>query len=178
MFGEASGNAKQRGSIAFNENLHKMLMVIVFLSDEMKELKEIAEAKFYDPLIMFGNHPMEMESNILEREKDNRDRENDFRSIPSGEREKMVGKILPLLQELSNFIDRCYAVVVNVVQQLSSLMNNNNKEGKSLYMAGQAVATSSGSTIRPFFILFQGLGDILTVLITFDLIIRQVSLIF
>ena len=38
--------------------------------------------------------------------------------------EKMIGKFLPLLQDLSNFVDRCYTVATNMVQQLSSLLKD------------------------------------------------------
>lgn len=42
-----------------NESLRKMLVVLVFLCDEIHELKEIAEEKFFAPLIMFGRSPVE-----------------------------------------------------------------------------------------------------------------------
>ena len=35
-----------------------MYSVLVFLLDEVRELKEIAEARLYVPLIMFGQVPM------------------------------------------------------------------------------------------------------------------------
>lgn len=44
-----------------NEPLHKAVIVFVFLCDEVHELKEIAEEKFYAPLIMFGRPPVEEE---------------------------------------------------------------------------------------------------------------------
>ena len=42
-----------------NESLQKAVVVFVFLCDEVHELKEIAEEKFYAPLIMFGRPPVE-----------------------------------------------------------------------------------------------------------------------
>ena len=38
-----------------------------------------------------------------------------------GMKEKMIGNSLPKLLEVTNFIDRCNSVVVNAVQQISSL---------------------------------------------------------
>jgi hypothetical protein len=34
----------------------------------------------------------------------------------------MIGQFLPLLQDLSNFIERCYSVSTNIIQQLASLL--------------------------------------------------------
>jgi WASH complex subunit 7, N-terminal len=42
-----------------NESLQKAVVVFVFLCDEVHELKEIAEEKFYAPLIMFGRPPVD-----------------------------------------------------------------------------------------------------------------------
>ena len=42
-----------------NESLQKAVVIFVFLCDEVRELKEIAEEKFYAPLIMFGRPPVD-----------------------------------------------------------------------------------------------------------------------
>ena len=42
-----------------NENFRKILIVLVFLCDEIHELKDIAEEKFFPPLIMFGRSPVD-----------------------------------------------------------------------------------------------------------------------
>lgn len=42
-----------------NKNFRKVLIVLVFLCDEIHELKEIAEEKFFHPLIMFGRSPVD-----------------------------------------------------------------------------------------------------------------------
>ena len=42
-----------------NEQLRKIMNVLVFLCDEVNELKEIADEKFFAPLIMFGRLPTE-----------------------------------------------------------------------------------------------------------------------
>lgn len=41
-----------------------------------------------------------------------------------GEEEKMVGKTMPLLQELSNFVDRCATITINFVHQLAALYDS------------------------------------------------------
>lgn len=166
IFGTHTDVGKTRGSTAFNENLHKILIVLIFLCDEMKELKDIAETKFYQPLIMFGNMPEEIIDSVNDKALSGNN------SSSSGERERMIGRILPLLQELSNFIDRSYAVSVNLIQQLSSLMSGH-KEGRHVFQAGESIASPNGTAYRPFLIAFQALGEILTSLITLDCIIRQ-----
>jgi hypothetical protein len=73
----------------------------------MKELKDIAEAKFYQPLIMFGNIPSEILTSASLTTSDNAAVINEAGGVfPSGEKERMLGQMMPLLQELSNFIDR------------------------------------------------------------------------
>jgi hypothetical protein len=97
--------------ITDNDLLHKVLTVLVFLCDEIHELNEMARNKLFVPLIMFGQRPADTSS-----ADDDSDR-ND------GRKEKMMGTVLPLLQEISNFVDRCYSVSINLVQQLSSLIS-------------------------------------------------------
>lgn len=42
-----------------NELIKKIFTVLVFLCDEISQLKEIAETRFYRPLLMFGHTPLE-----------------------------------------------------------------------------------------------------------------------
>jgi WASH complex subunit 7, N-terminal len=42
-----------------NETFRKILIVLVFLCDEIHELKDVAEEKFFPPLIMFGRSPVD-----------------------------------------------------------------------------------------------------------------------
>ena len=107
IFGNNDGGKKQRHTTAFNDNLHKIYIALIFLCDEMKELKDIAEAKFYQPLIMFGNIPSEILTSASLTTSDNAAVINEAGGVfPSGEKERMLGQMMPLLQELSNFIDR------------------------------------------------------------------------
>lgn len=96
--------------ITDNNLLHKVLIVLIYLCDEINELNEIAKIKLFIPLLMFGQNPIGI---INEDEQEKND----------GKKEKMIGSILPLLQEISNFIDRCYSVSINIIQQLSSLIS-------------------------------------------------------
>ena len=41
--------------------------------------------------------------------------------LQEGEAQIQMGRMMPLLQELSCFVSRCYEVVKSVLQQLSSL---------------------------------------------------------
>lgn len=96
-----------------NGQLAKVLTVLVYLCDEVNELKDMAESKLFGSLVIFGSQPCEASV----------DDEVGGEVFPPGLRERMIGKFLPTLQEVSNFIDRCYFVAVNIVQQLSALLN-------------------------------------------------------
>ena len=102
-----------------NDILQKVLTVIVFLCDEINELNHICEDKFLPPLIMFGQFPATSDADNGDSTED--DAHDDLNmGLANGKKEQMLGHILPLLQELSNFVDRCYSVSVNFVQQISS----------------------------------------------------------
>jgi WASH complex subunit 7 len=141
-----------------NELLQKVLTVLVFLCDESKELKEIAETKLYGPLTMCGQIPPD----ISEIEIDKKNKKKDvILSNTTAYREKMMGNFLLTLQEVSNFVDRCYEVVINMIQQMSSLLSPK----EALYRA-----SFQTTHLLPF---VKCLGELLTVLITLDNIIQQ-----
>jgi hypothetical protein len=108
-----------------NLSLQKLLVVVVYLCDEINELKDIAESKLYGPLVMFGQQPCE--SSV--------DEEPRIGAFNPGDREKMIGKFLSTLQELANFVDRCYFVAINLVQQLSALLSPKENLYRSLFSA-------------------------------------------
>lgn len=139
-----------------NELLQKVLTVLVFLCNESKELKEIAETKLYGPLIMCGQMPPD----ISEIDKKNK-KKDIILSNTTAYREKMMGKFLLTLQEVSNFVDRCYEVVTNMIQQMSSLLSPK----EALYRA-----SFQTTHLLPY---VKCLGELLTVLITLDNIIQQ-----
>jgi WASH complex subunit 7 len=143
-----------------NEILRKVLSVLVFLCDEVQELVDIAEQKMYRPLEVFGVPlPVNADNN---KDGDSGSADGGLSALMKpGTREKMVGKFMPMLQDLSNFIDRCYTVATNFIQQLSSLLRP--KEG--LYK----------STFKNVHLIpcFKALGDLFTVLITLDSVVNS-----
>ena len=141
-----------------NDILHKVLTVIVFLCDEINELNTIAEEKFIPPLVMFGQKPAACGDEGGENDDDD---DVGSMGVPDGKKEKMLGQILPLLQELSNFVDRCYSVAVNFVQQVSSLLNAKEELYKSSFQKTHLIR------------VFSSLGSLLKTLITFDCVIDQ-----
>ena len=48
-----------------NSSVRKSLMVLVFLCDEIHELKEIAEERLFPLLVIFGRSPLDNEGQIL-----------------------------------------------------------------------------------------------------------------
>ena len=73
-----------------------------------------------------------------------------------GEVQLRFGKILPLLIDLSKFVTRCYHVARNLVFQMASLYNPQQK----LYIASfKAVHLTT---------VYEALSDLFTVLITLD----------
>ena len=107
-------------SFADNADLRKTFTVLVFLCDEITDLVDIVDAKIYGPLSMFGQTPIKAAA-------DTQNGDTNEVELKPGERENMLGKFLPTLQEISNFIDRCYALALNCIQQLASLYNMKSK---------------------------------------------------
>lgn len=128
-----------------NELLRKVLTVLVYLCDEVHELKNTAESTFYGPLISFGTTG----------------KADEPEDVPLGDREVQMGRIIPLLQELSNFVDRCYSVCVNFVQQLSCLYNSKEQLYRSTFATAHLLP------------VYKSLGDLFVVLITLDTIIQS-----
>jgi WASH complex subunit 7 len=136
-------------NVCNNEVLVKVVTVLVFLCDEVHELKEIAESKLYGPLAVFGQAAVEHGEST------------DQVTYQPGEREKMVGTFLPILQEISNFIDRCYNLAVNIVQQLASLLKAKEQMYKVTFQSTHLTA------------VIVALGELLSVLISIDCIVQQ-----
>ena len=143
-----------------NDILQKVLTVIVFLCDEINELNHICEDKFLPPLIMFGQFPATSDADNGDSTED--DAHDDLNmGLANGKKEQMLGHILPLLQELSNFVDRCYSVSVNFVQQISSLLNEKEELYRSSFQKTHLTK------------VFNCLGSLLKTLITLDCVIDQ-----
>lgn len=130
-----------------NELLRKVLTVLVFLCDEIRELKDIAETKIFRSLIMFGQTPI---TSTQTNE-----------TLLPGDRESMIGKFLPTLQDLSNFVDRCYSVAANLVQQLAALLSPKEHLYRTTFQTAHLTS------------VFSSLGELLAVLVTLDCIVDQ-----
>ena len=97
----------------------------------------------------------------------------------------MIGNLLPKLLEITNFIDRCNSVVVNTVQQLSSLTCGQRSIFKSKTFDecedkkintqdGEGNKGHSSLPLNTHLIsIFQSVGDLLSILETFDHIIDE-----
>ena len=77
------------------------------LCDEISELKVTVEDNFYPALIMFGQA-----------------KHGDIGEVKPGEDEVHVGRMLPFFQDISNFVDRCNYIAINMIHQLASLYQN------------------------------------------------------
>ncbi|KAG1686366.1 hypothetical protein DVH05_006670 [Phytophthora capsici] len=87
-----------------NELFNKVLKVFSVLCDEISELKVTVEDNFYAALIMFGQAHYGEEG-----------------EVKGGEDEVHIGRMLVFFQDISNFMDRCNAITINMINQLASL---------------------------------------------------------
>lgn len=141
------------------DHIRKVLIVFIFLADEIAELRNIAELRFYHPLTMFGQLPLPV---VKEGGKaDETPFDANVELSKTGRKEKMMGKLVPLLQELSNYIERCYAVLLNLVQQLSALCSPKNPLYRTTFASTHLLSMT------------HSMGTLLTILITLDAIIQN-----
>lgn len=147
-----------------NKVFNKITQVFGFLGLEIDELIEQCRKKFYPSLSLFG---------VPVSEDDKKDVFSDFdhdkmvsppqihEDIESyeGECQIWLGRMWPMLISLSNYVNRCYHVVSNLIRQLSSLYHGNQKLYQQSY---RKVHLSS---------IYQKLFRLLNVLITLDHII-------
>ncbi|KAL5013534.1 hypothetical protein ScPMuIL_007804 [Solemya velum] len=126
-----------------NKIFNKIMSVLASVCCEMAALKHEAESKFYNALLFYGEG--EPESGLEE-----------------GEAQIQIGRIIPLLQELSCFVTRSYDVVKHVVHQLSSL-----------YSASRGGPKLIDVSDVHFSVVYEQLGDLLGVLIYLDEILQN-----
>nr|KAG5706407.1 hypothetical protein BaRGS_033168 [Batillaria attramentaria] len=126
-----------------NKILNKVLTVLAALCCEMDALKHEAETKFYGALLFYGEGEPEA-------------------GLEEGDAQVQMGRMFPLLQELSCFVTRSYEVVKNVVQQLSCLHTSSRTGAKLIDVTDVHFQT-----------VFEHLGSLLGVLITLDHIIEN-----
>jgi WASH complex subunit 7 len=101
------------------------------------------EENFYPALIMFGQAKHGEEEN----------------EVKPGDDELHIGRMLPYFQDISNFVDRCNSITVNMIHQLSSLYQSFQKLWKSTFKLVH---------LHP---VFDALGSLLEVMITIDAIV-------
>jgi hypothetical protein len=85
-----------------NKHVSKVVLVFSSLTTEFVRLRAIAEADFFRPLSCFGER-------------------YDDGPIPEGEESSNIAALLPLLEDLSAFVQRCHDVVANAISQLAGL---------------------------------------------------------
>lgn len=125
-----------------NELFNKVLTVFSVLCDEISELKVTVEDNFYPALIMFGQAVHGEEGDVK-----------------AGEDEVHIGRMLPFFQDISNFVDRCNAITINMIHQLASLYQSFQKLWKSTFKLVH---------LHP---VFDALASLLEVMITIDAIV-------
>eukprot|EP01119_Soliformovum_irregulare_P013331 TRINITY_DN3530_c0_g1_i1.p1 TRINITY_DN3530_c0_g1~~TRINITY_DN3530_c0_g1_i1.p1 ORF type:complete len:1148 (+),score=441.88 TRINITY_DN3530_c0_g1_i1:162-3605(+) len=144
-----------------NKTFGKITLIFATLNSECLLLREAAE-RFYAPLKLFGegNGGQEIEDQARQvaaaMEGAGMDAEGSagVGQAPEGDNQVQFGKLMPLLLELSNFVNRSYAVIKNIIRQLSALLQKR-------YASFRNITYS----------IMEHLGELLTCLITLDEII-------
>jgi WASH complex subunit 7, N-terminal len=90
----------------------------------------------------------------------------------------MIGAFLPTLVEITNFIKRCNAVCVNIVQQLSAILSEKNsifEDSSDLPLNSKKNKNENENSLlnTHLFSAFKCLGDLLAVLMHFDAVITR-----
>ena len=93
--------------------LRKVLAVFAYLCDEIHELLEVAEGHFFPRLVMFGATLAGSDDDDEGTGGGGKGRRSADPLRGPGRSELAIGRLLPFLQELSNFVDRCYACVMS-----------------------------------------------------------------
>ncbi|XP_061187838.1 WASH complex subunit 4-like isoform X2 [Saccostrea echinata] len=126
-----------------NKIFNKIITVLASLCSEMSALIHEAENKFFNALIFYGEGEPE-------------------KGLAEGEAQVQIGRIMPLIQELSCFVNRTNEVVKNVIQQFACLF--------SVVRNGPKLLDVSDVHFQ---VVYEHLGDLLGVLITLDEIIEN-----
>eukprot|EP00057_Strongylocentrotus_purpuratus_P007399 XP_011661873.1 PREDICTED: WASH complex subunit 7 [Strongylocentrotus purpuratus] len=126
-----------------NKIFNKVITVFASLCCEVEQLKYEAQHKFYPALIFYGEGEPET-------------------GLEEGEAQVQMGRLMPFLQELSCYVNRCYEVVKNMVDQLAALYNNAKTAPKIIDV-----------THVHFLTTYEYLGELLRILITLDEIVAN-----
>eukprot|EP01041_Mallomonas_annulata_P009638 gene9638-20031_t len=128
--------------------LRKVMIVFVYLCDEVEILKNVAETKFYSQILLFGNAHNDdktIHSTI-----------NDYRD------EVLIGRIIPLLQDLHEFVLRCNTVVKSFIHQFAALYSS--KFNPIYHILSQNFYITK---------IFNTFGHLLSILLIIDTLIQN-----
>jgi len=139
-----------------NAQYNKVTTVFAYLCDEIREMKAIAQTKFYGPLTMYGHEFVPPPTEDGEEAK----------PPPTVEKltpEQEMGNFLPLLQDFTNFLRRLYSIARNLINQLACLYH----ERQKLWL----------TTFKYIHLdlPFQCLGELCTICVTLDAIVLDNS---
>ena len=128
-----------------NRGLNKVMIVLSSLCLEVQSLKSELYDSLLPPILMYGER-------------------SDQENLPKGEAQLMIGKMLPVLQELMCYVTRCYQVLVNMITQLNVLYN------------AEDVAQSILTKDVHFITVFESVGTLLTLLVVLDEVVDNSNL--
>ncbi len=138
-----------------NPDLNKTVLAFSYLCSEIRWLQQTAEEKFYGPLTLFGV------SDEAEEGARNEGQPPANPPQPNSGPEAQMGRLLPFLVDLTNFLTRVNAVARNCINQLACLYH----ERQKLYLSTfKEVKLES---------VFEHLGALLRILITLDAIVTD-----
>lgn len=130
-----------------NPVVRRVLIALASVANECDELVAVAEEEFFSALALFGWN-----------------KADDEQKWGTGQLEEMMGRSLPLMQEINNYTQRCRDVLLNALQQLAGLMDASQKSS----------ALWRGVELRAF---VSRIGALLRVQLTMDLLVRNNRLI-
>lgn len=127
--------------------LSKILMIFSYLQIETTNLKQEIEAKFFDPLILFGEN-----GNIYEQESE---------EDTTGDAEMQMSRMLAVFKDLYAHVRKMTALIKNIIYQMNGLFNAKYK----LYLL------SFKKLI--YHEVFHNLGQIMSTCYVIDMIINE-----
>jgi WASH complex subunit 7 len=144
-----------------NTLFNKVMVVFASLCEEINVLKEQASAKFYPGLTLFGQETAAQDAAAGAENAEVVQLYNN--GVSEGDIQIQLGKMLPFLQELYQFVQRCYDLLKNTIRQLGAL-----------YAKDQKLYQTSFKNVH-LRTVFDHLGELLVVLVTLDEILTQNS---
>ena len=128
-----------------NRGLNKVILVLSSLCEEVTFLQSQLFENFIPPILMYGER-------------------SDCDNLAKGEAQLMIGRMLPLLQEIKCFITRSQEVGKNIINQLDILYGQQN--------AAQSIVTKDVH----FLSVFEALGTLFTMQVVLDEVIENSNL--